>query len=113
MRGSLRRVLLPVGQRAARSLPERWPAVPLAGALRASFRFKAIDARTGEGQPNRCPFKARAKMDAKTHHLALLAALSLVCAMLALAVDHAVFGSVFSALSAVAVIGAAGPRHRW
>src|SRR5262245_61293788 len=51
-------------------------------------------------------------MDSKTHHLVLLAALSLSCAMLALAMDHAVFGSVFSALSAVAVIGAAGPRAR-
>src|SRR5262249_48760113 len=50
--------------------------------------------------------------DSKTHHLVLLAALSLSCAMLALAMDHAVFGSVFSALSAVAVIGAAGPRAR-
>jgi len=51
-------------------------------------------------------------MDAKTHHLVLLAALSLSCAMLALAMDHGVFGSVFSALSAVAVIGAAAPRSR-
>jgi hypothetical protein len=33
----------PVGQRAARSLPERWPAVPAAGIR--FCRFKAIDAR--------------------------------------------------------------------
>ena len=48
-------------------------------------------------------------MDAKSH-LVLLAVLSLCCSILALAADHSVFGSVFSALSAVAVIGAAGPR---
>jgi len=45
--------LLPVGQRVARSFPERWPAVlPRDNAL----RFKAINSRTGEGQPGRCPF---------------------------------------------------------
>src|SRR5262249_32533347 len=44
----------PVGQRVARSLPERWPARSPAGM--AIHRFKAIDSRTGEGQPSRCPF---------------------------------------------------------
>src|SRR5262249_6824317 len=34
-----------VGQRVARSLPERWPAVRLAG--KAHSRFKAINSRTG------------------------------------------------------------------
>jgi hypothetical protein len=54
---------------------------------------------------------AGAKMKAKTTHaLVLLAALSLSCAGLAWAVDHVVFTSVFAALSAVAVLGAAVPR---
>jgi hypothetical protein len=35
----------PVGQRAARSLPERCPAAPAVG-FDISWRFKAIDART-------------------------------------------------------------------
>src|SRR5262249_23208684 len=44
-----------VGQRVARSLPERWPAVlPRRGEAFHS-RFKAINSRTG-GQPGRCPF---------------------------------------------------------
>src|SRR5262245_5735882 len=55
--GSLRAAgLLPVGQRVARSLPERWPAVPAARGKLVLVRFKAIDSRTGEGQPDRCPF---------------------------------------------------------
>jgi len=52
-------------------------------------------------------------MDAKrTRGLVFLAVLSLFCATVAWGVDHAVFGSVFAALSAVAVLGAAAPRHR-
>jgi hypothetical protein len=52
-------------------------------------------------------------MDAKTiRGLVGLAALSLFCASVAWAVDHAVFSAVFAALSAVAVLGAAAPRHR-
>jgi hypothetical protein len=52
-------------------------------------------------------------MDAKTKRgLVLLAALSLTCAGLAWGVDHAVFGAVFAALSAVAILGAAAPRPR-
>jgi len=35
----------PVGQRAARSLPERWPAAPAVG-FDICWRLKAIDART-------------------------------------------------------------------
>src|SRR5262245_31057958 len=58
------------------------------------------------------PLSIESEMDAKTHHLVLLAALSLSCAGLALAMDDAIFGSVFSALSAVAVLGAAGPKPR-
>jgi len=52
-------------------------------------------------------------MDAKrTRDLVFLAALSLLCATFAWAADHAVFGSVFAALSAAAVLGAAAPRRR-
>jgi hypothetical protein len=73
-------------------------------------RLKAINSRTGKGQPDRCPFQSGAEMDAKrTRGLVKLAALSLFCAGLAWAVDHAVFSSVFAALSAVAALGAA-PR---
>jgi len=47
-------------------------------------------------------------MDTKTTRgLVLLATLSLLCASAAWAVGHAVFGLIFSALSAVAVLGAA------
>ena len=46
-------------------------------------------------------------MDAKTRNLALLAALSLFCALFAWAGDRDIFGSVFFALGAVAVLGAA------
>jgi hypothetical protein len=57
-------------------------------------------------------------MDARTRDLALLVALSLhdyidaLRASAAWAVGHAVFGLIFSALSAVAVLGAAVPPHR-
>jgi len=46
-------------------------------------------------------------MDAKTRHLALLAALSLFCAGIAWIMDHAVFGSAFFVLGAVGIFGAA------
>jgi hypothetical protein len=54
-------------------------------------------------------------MDAKrTSGLVLLAVLSLFCSAVAWAVEHAVFSSVFAALSAVAVFSAAAPRpRRW
>jgi hypothetical protein len=51
-------------------------------------------------------------MDAKTRDLALLAALSLLCATLAWFVDHAIFASIFVALTAVAVFRAAALPHR-
>jgi hypothetical protein len=52
-------------------------------------------------------------MDAKTiRDLGLLAVLSLFCSAVAWAVEHAVFSSVFAALSAVAVFSAAAPRSR-
>jgi len=52
-------------------------------------------------------------MDAKTiRALVWLAALSLFCAIVAWAAEHAVFTSVFAALSIVAVLGAAAQRPR-
>jgi hypothetical protein len=52
------------------------------------------------------------EMDAKSlRGLVWLTLLSLLCAIVAWTVDHVVFGSVFVALSAVAVFGAAAPRH--
>jgi hypothetical protein len=51
-------------------------------------------------------------MDAKrTPGLVKLAALSLFSATFAWSVDHAIFSSVFVALGAVAVLGAAAPRR--
>ena len=41
----------PVGQRVARSLPERWPAVLLRGIVAVQGHRLAL-----EGQPGRCPF---------------------------------------------------------
>ena len=49
-------------------------------------------------------------MDAKTRNLALLAALSLFCAIFAWAGDRDVVGSVFFAFGAVALLGIA-ERH--
>jgi hypothetical protein len=46
-------------------------------------------------------------MDTKTHNLALLAALALLCALLAWTGGHLVWGAVFFALGAGAVLGAA------
>ena len=52
-------------------------------------------------------------MDAqRTRDLVFLATLSLLCAAVAWAEDHVVFGSVFTALSASIVLGAALTRHR-
>jgi hypothetical protein len=88
-----------VGQRVARSLPERWPAV-----LPRGERYSAVQGHQlayREGQPGRCPFlvgnKREAAMDAKTRNLALLASLSLFCAGVALISDHLILGSVFFA----------------
>jgi|SRR5215469_11580627 len=53
----------PVGQRVARSLPERWPAYLPRGMFH--YGFKAIDSRTAEGQPRRCPFPIGTKMEAR------------------------------------------------
>jgi hypothetical protein len=59
----------------------------------------------GEGQ---LPLSNGAEMDAKTiRGLILLAVLSLFCATVAWAVDHAVFGAVFAALGAAATLSAA------
>ena len=46
-----------VGQRVARSLPERWPAVPAAGGRMR--RFKAINSRTEEGAAWSLPLSNR------------------------------------------------------
>jgi hypothetical protein len=51
-------------------------------------------------------------MDAKTRDLALLALVSLFCAIFAWAGDRDVFGSVFFALGVVAMVGAAYGRRR-
>jgi hypothetical protein len=105
------------GRAARGSVAPRKMACRLARGDARFSRFKAINSRTGKGQPDRCPFQSRfcllGKMDPKTTHvLALLAALSLVCTAVAWAVDYAVFSSVFAALAAVAVLGAAAPRPR-
>jgi len=51
-------------------------------------------------------------MDAKTRDLALLAFLSVFCAISAWAGDRDVFGSVFFALGVVAIVGAAYRQPR-
>ncbi len=51
-------------------------------------------------------------MDGKTRDLALLAALSLFCAVFAWAGDRDVLGSVFFALGVVAILGAAYGQRR-
>jgi hypothetical protein len=103
----------PSGRAARGSVaPRKMACRPARGGWHGKLGFKAINSRTGKGQPERCPFQSGAEMDAKTTHvLVLLAALSLVCTALAWAVDHAVFSSVFAALAAVAVLGIA-PRPR-
>jgi len=98
-----------VGQRAARSLPERWPALPFVGAALRIYGFKAINARTGAAWSP--AFKSGAEMDAKARDLTLLAALSLFFAMAAWAGDRDILGSAFFALGLVAIWGAALPRR--
>jgi hypothetical protein len=91
-----------VGQRVARSLPERWPA---ARSRESKYqRFKAIGSRTGRGSLSLPLSQSGAGMDAKTRDLALLAALSLLCAGVALISDHLVVGLVFFVLGGVAGI---------
>src|SRR5262245_63685466 len=104
--------ILPVGQRVARSFPERWPALSLAGRFMDCVAQGHQLAHRG-GAARSLPLSIETKMDAKkTRGLVLLAALSLVCATLAWSADHAVFTSVFAALGTVAVLGAAAPRPR-
>jgi hypothetical protein len=94
----------PVGQRAARSLPERWPALPPRGSLRG---LKAINSRKGKGQPSCCPFQTESDMDAQTtHELVLLIAISLLCGTTALAMDDVVFTGIFAALAIGATLSA-------
>jgi hypothetical protein len=51
-------------------------------------------------------------MDAKTRDLALLAFLSLFCAIFAWAGNRVLFGSAFFALGVVAMLGAAHRQRR-
>jgi hypothetical protein len=51
-------------------------------------------------------------MDAKTLDLALLAALSVLCAMFAWEGDRDIVGSLFLALGAVAIVGATYGQRR-
>jgi hypothetical protein len=51
-------------------------------------------------------------MDPKSRDLALLAALSLFCAIFAWAEDRDILGSVFFALGIVAILGAAYRQRR-
>src|SRR5262245_57046468 len=71
---------IPVEQRVARSLPERWPAV-LPGV--GSFIRGSRPSTRGRGSLVAAPFQSGAGMDAKTRDLALLTALSLFCAGIA------------------------------
>jgi hypothetical protein len=68
------------------------------------WRFKAMNPRTGKGQPGRCPFQIGSGMDAKTHNLVLLVGLSVFCAAVAWISDYSVLGSVFFAFGGVAAI---------
>ena len=76
----------------------------------SAVRFKAINSRTGEGQLDRCPFLIRSGNGRQDARPCFAHALSLFCAGFAWAADHAVFGSAFSALGTVAILGAAQPR---
>jgi hypothetical protein len=51
-------------------------------------------------------------MDAKSRDLALLAALSVFCAIFTWAEDRDIFGSLFFALGVVAILGAAYRQRR-
>ena len=77
------------------------------------MRFKAINSRTGEGQPKSLPLSNQEReMDAKTRNLALLTALSLFCAGFAWSWDYIILGSVFFVLGGVAAIGLAESHWR-
>src|SRR5262245_13616889 len=109
--GSLRRVSFRSGSaRLGRSqkdgLPSRSRGVSWTAAQGHQLAHRGGAARS-------LPLQIERKMGAKrTRGLVLLAALSLFCASTAWVADHAVFTSVFAALSVVAVLGAAGSRHR-
>jgi hypothetical protein len=81
---------------------------PAGNALR---RFKAINSRRGGGAAWSLPLLIE-EMDAKTRNLALLASLSLFCAIFAWAGDRDVVGSAFFALGLVAIVGAAYGQQR-
>jgi len=76
-----------------------------------TLRSKTIDSRW-RGSLVAAPFEWGAGMDAKALDLALLAALSVLCAMFAWAGDRDVVGSLFFALGAVAILGAGYAQQR-
>src|SRR5262245_18008597 len=84
-----------VGQRVARSLPERWPAVP-AGGSSCTARFKAINSRTREGAAWSLPLLIGSGNGLQINTRPWLA--RLIGAIVAWTVDHAVFASAFFAL---------------
>ena len=89
----------PVGQRVARSLPERWPAVLLRGIVAVQGHRLAL-----EGQPGRCPFLIRSGNGRQDARPALLTALSLFFAGVAWSSDYLVLSSVFFVLGGVAAV---------
>jgi hypothetical protein len=105
-RGSFRSGSARLGRSQKDGLPSSLPG------WHGKLGLKAINSRTGRGSLVAAPFNRERKMDGKTRHLVLLAALSLFCATAAWSADYAVFASVFLVLSAVAVLRAAGPTPR-
>jgi hypothetical protein len=111
----------PVRPRAARNIPPVISTIVMfeilcAASARVNVRifYQPLTPLTGLGLLASPPSRRDPSgMDAKTiRGLCLLAALSLFCAGLAWAMDHAVFSSVFAALSTVAAFGAAAARPR-
>jgi hypothetical protein len=66
----------------------------------------------GRGSLVAAPFEWGWEMDAKALDLALLASLSVLCAIFAWQSDRDVVGSLFFALGAVAMIGAGYSQQR-
>src|SRR5262252_9568394 len=101
---------IPVGQRVARSFPERWPA-DLPRDISLPVQGHQLAHRGGAAWS--LPLLIGAEMDAKSiQGLGWLAALSLLCAIVAWTVDHAVFASAFFALGGVAILGTASRHQR-
>src|SRR5262245_55687148 len=64
------------------------------------------------GAARSLPLSIESDMDAKAHHLVLLAAISLFCAIVTWAGDRDLLGSGFFALGMAAIWGAALPHRR-